>query len=71
MCMGCPTTPSAPGMSVAKKLEGPLPNPSTNGVAIAPLLSTAAAAYGPLNEARSTNTEGGKVLWKGRRAVDE
>ena len=42
-----------------------------NGAAIAPPLSNAATTYGPLNEARSANTEGEKVLWKGGRAVEE
>ena len=66
-----PATPSKPGMCVARKLETPHLNHSTDGAVIAPPLSNVAAAYGPLNEARSANTEGGKVLWKGGWAVGE
>ena len=56
---GGPTIPSKPGISVARKLETPPPNPSTHGTAIAPPLSND-AAYGPLNKVQSANTEGGR-----------
>ena len=58
-------------MSVAWKVGTPPPNPSTNGAAIVPPLSNAAATYGPLNEAQSANIEGRKVLRKGGWAMEE